>query len=497
MVSIKQFRRAGVPLLALETADPAEVIRGIVRNVKNGTTPPVFQWDIIRGMTAANNEAMEIADQLNGGNDPAIATGNPIEALKVLNSLPSGAVAVFLGMADVLIDAQSGAICKQCLWNLRDSLKAIGVMAVLTVPLGWRVPADLVNDVVVVSVPLPSLDENTAMINTLCNDAGINVPPAEVIATATGAVSGLSGYAAEQAIALSISKEGINLDQVWERKRKQIEQTPGLSVWRGADSFDQIGGCENIKRFLLNLIAGKRSPRAVVFIDEIEKAFAGVAGDTSGVSQGMLGALLTFMQDKQSAGMILIGPPGAAKSAVSKCIGTHANCPTIAWDLSGSKGSLVGESEARTRAILQVIDAVGGDRVLFVATCNSIGSLPPELRRRFTLGTFFFDLPSQEERAQIWKIWLSKFALGAQELPLDDGWTGAEIRQCCDIADRLGISLVAASDFVVPVSRSASDQIESLRKTASGKFLNASAPGVYRYEQRAISAQSRKMNIGE
>jgi hypothetical protein len=52
---------------------------------------------------------------------------------------------------------------------------------------------------------------------------------------------------------------------------------------------------------------------------EIEKALAGSGGsDTSGVSQGMLGALLTFMQDEGATGCIFIGPPGAAKSAPSK-----------------------------------------------------------------------------------------------------------------------------------------------------------------------------------
>jgi hypothetical protein len=38
-------------------------------------------------------------------------------------------------------------------------------------------------------------------------------------------------------------------------------------------------------------------------------------------------------------------------------------------------------------------------------SCNRgqppISSLPPELRRRFTLGTFFFDLPCVEERQAI------------------------------------------------------------------------------------------------
>jgi hypothetical protein len=44
------------------------------------------------------------------------------------------------------------------------------------------------------------------------------------------------------------------------------------------------------------------------------------------------------------------------------------------------------------------VDAVAQEgRMLFIATCNSIASLPPELRRRFTLGTFFFDLPTALE----------------------------------------------------------------------------------------------------
>ena len=38
-------------------------------------------------------------------------------------------------------------------------------------------------------------------------------------------------------------------------------------------------------------------------------------------------------------------------------------------------------------------------------------SLPPELRRRFTLGTFFFDLPLREERKAIWDIYFKNWNL--------------------------------------------------------------------------------------
>jgi hypothetical protein len=129
------------------------------------------------------------------------------------------------------------------------------------------------------------------------------------------------------------------------------------------------------------------------------------------------------------------------------------------------------------------------NRSLFVATCNSIGTLPPELRRRFTFGTFFFDLPTGPERFAIWAIYCTKYKVGG-ELPDDTGWTGAEIKMCCDIAHRLKMPLQQAAQYIVPVARSAADQIEKLRTLASGKFISASTPGVYRYDRTAAVGSS-------
>src|SRR4029077_20427044 len=103
-----------------------------------------------------------------------------------------------------------------------------------------------------------------------------------------------------------------------------------------------------------------------------------------------------------------------------------------------------------------------------IATCNKISSLPPELRRRFTLGTFFVDLPTKAEQAKIWPIWIKRFDLDkGQDLPECEGWTGAEIRACCDVAFRTGKSLKQAASFIVPVFKSAPEAVESLRKLAS------------------------------
>lgn len=505
MIQIRPYRAAGVPLVLLECPDPADVIRSITAEVAtNGTTPPVVTWDCIRGLQGANDPGRALSAGLNNGGAPEMETSNPVEALMRLSRVPAatdqtpGAIIIMAGLGQILNEPQSRIPVSQALWNLRDVYKAMGALLVLTAPLGYKLPAELSNDVVSAVVPLPSPEQHAAILDDMVTSAGINPPDADTAARVVDAVSGLSSFASEQSIALSISREGIDVDSVWERKRRAIEQVPGVSVWRGGETFADIGGCDNVKGFFTRLIAGRRRPRAVVFIDEVEKALGGATGDTSGVSQGMLGAILTHMQDSQAAGCILIGPPGAAKSAISKAVGNEAGCPTIAWDLAGTKDSLVGASEARTRAVLQVIDSVSQGRALWLATCNSIGALPPELRRRFTLGTYFFDLPTSAERAQIWRIWIRKLDLDAsQDIPSDDGWTGAEIRQCCDIADRLQISLIEAARYVVPVAVSAADKIAELRRQSSGRYLSANTPGLYVFDpQQAPGLSSgRRMEV--
>jgi SpoVK/Ycf46/Vps4 family AAA+-type ATPase len=228
-----------------------------------------------------------------------------------------------------------------------------------------------------------------------------------------------------------------------------------------------------------------------VFLDESEKAFAGTGTDLSGVKTELTGAILSWMQDRSADGCLLIGPPGAAKSLVAKATGNTAGIPTIAFDLGAMQNALVGSSGERLRSALKVVDAVTNGRSLWIATCNSIGTLPPELRRRFTLGTFFFDLPSPEERAAIWKIYLTKYG-GSGELPDDDGWTGAEIKECCRKAYRLKLTLKESAEYIVPVSRSAADQIKMLRQQASGKFISASNPGIYQFHETATVVRAAR-----
>ncbi|OHB54736.1 MAG: hypothetical protein A2Y07_05775 [Planctomycetes bacterium GWF2_50_10] len=136
-----------------------------------------------------------------------------------------------------------------------------------------------------------------------------------------------------------------------------------------------IGDSEdNLRKALAQ--AEAMSP-VILWIDEIEKAFASAASHSSdgGLSQRMFGTLLTWMQEKTSP-------------------------------------------------------------VFIIATANNIEALPPELLRKGRFDEIFFvDLPGTEARQEIFKIHISKCKRDAGAFDLQKlakvsaGYSGAEIEQ--------------------------------------------------------------------
>jgi len=479
-------RCVSTPLVAVRTADPASTTHFVIQSLKQGCElTPVLGWDVMRGLYAVTRDSADELGRVLG--DREAATVGPADALLLAQQLREDGILLYANTHRFWNEA--GVM--QGIWNLRDPFKATGRMLVLLAVPGAILPAELGQDVLVLDEPLPSTDDLGRIVRETFKAAELEEPEHRVIDKALDALIGLAAFPAEQALAMSLVKRELDTEDLWERKRQIIEQTPGLSVWRGGETFDNLGGLDNVKSFLRAVLAGIDPPRVIVFIDEIEKAFAGTGTDLSGVKTEMTGTILTYMQDREADGVVFIGPPGSAKSATAKGTGGTAGIPTIAFDLAAMESSLVGASTERLRTALKIIDAVSQGRMLFIATCNSIASLPPELRRRFTLGTFFFDLPTAEERETIWQIYLKKYGVSG-DLPDDDGWTGAEIKECARKAHRLKMSLAEAARYIVPVSRSAAEQMKTLRQMASGKFISASKPGLYRYEEE-IAVQGRRV----
>lgn len=511
----RSARKAGVPIVAIESADPAATIVQCAKALSGShDKTPLIRWDLIRGLAPINSLGADVLAHLNPDGMPysepvsclaefvRVATGPDAQKLRIVAeselSKPEderkalGAI-VFMIHANRWLE-DTGAM--QAVWNARDAFEPLGMMLVLICP-NAKLPVELKNDIVIISEPLPGHDELGAILDNITEQTGLKddqIGDREIV---IDTMSGTSAFGARQILAMSITKDGIDGDQLWERKRKMIEQCPGLAVWKGGSRFDDIGGLENLKDFLTRVLTSGNTPvRAIGFIDEIEKGLAGASGDLSGTSQDQLQVFLKVMQDYNIPGIILVGHAGTGKSEIAKGAGNVAQCPVISIDTGAMKDSLVGGSEARIRAAMEVFKAVSQGKGLFIATCNKISSLPPELRRRFTLGTFFVDLPSEEERAVIWPIWIEKFGLKAkQALPDCEGWTGAEIRACCDVAFRTGLPLKDAAKFIVPVIKSAPEAVESLRKLANNRFINAGKPGVFKYNEQTAQVQSTGRRI--
>ena len=492
---IKSIRQAGVPLACFETTDPKVTITETIAAL-NGAADEysIMKWDIVRGLVGINK--LGKATVKNIAPDGPIQTGNPTECLALLgDKAPANTLCFFMNAQKFI----ANETVSQAVWNLRDVWKTNGSMLIMLAP-SLTLPAELQHDVVVVTEDLPSAKQLTEMADTVISAASAKIDDKEKV---VDTLLGMSAFAAEQCLSMSFVKKDdkISIDNeiLWSRKSKMIEQTPGLSVWKGKGSFDEIGGLSNIKTYLTDLLTSDRNPvRCIGFIDEIEKMFSSASqGDTSNVSQDQLRVFLTEMQDNNIPGMILIGPPGTGKSAIAKGAGAVSGAEVLSIDPGAMTGSLVGESQAKIRKAMATFKAVSQGKGLFIATCNKIASLPPELRRRFSLGTFFVDLPDATERASIWKLWLKKYDLKDTKLPDDEGWTGAEIRACCDVAWRTGKSVIAAADFIVPVCKSAAAQIEDLRKQASGRFISASKPGVYQVAEETETEKTvkRKINL--
>jgi hypothetical protein len=484
--SFKAARRVSTPLVAVRTADPASTIRTLAAAVQptGAERVPVLYWDVIRGVDGFNKLGKEEASRIGANKENS---GNPIGALnfamKMGDNLPpdnrTGGPIMF--MANTHLFWQNPPVI-QAIWNLRDKFKERAVMLIMLTSDGAVLPTELVQDVLVLDEPLPTEAELEKIIEGTYQDFGAAKPAKAVVEKAVDALSGIAAFPAEQSLAMCLSKAGLDTNEVWERKRKVVEQTPGLTIWRGGETFKDIRGYERAKEWGRALLNAKQRIRAFIFMDEIEKMFAGTGTDLSGVKTEMTGTFLSWMQDKGYRGALFLGPGGSGKSLFGKSLGNEAGVPTIGLDFGGMQSSLVGASGERLRSALKKVDAVSQGSAVVIGTCNKLTSLPPELRRRFSLGTFMFDLPNEEERDAIWELYIEKFKLDSnQKRPRDTDWTGAEIFECCRKADDFGISLRDSGKYIVPIAVSAAEQISELRAFANGRFLSASEPGMYSY----------------
>ncbi|HXJ58777.1 MAG TPA: AAA family ATPase [Verrucomicrobiae bacterium] len=489
---MKAIRRAGVPLVAYITADPEQTVLGCMKvGLGKADDIPLLEWDCARGLRGRNPAGQEAARDLTPDGE-VTNTLNPMECLTLLPKAPDESVVFFHNPHRLLESPAAGGQIAQAIWNLRDTFKSKHCTLVMLCP-DIILPAEVRNDVITVEEETPTPEDIDRIVTKTAEEAkvALNGEKAKAIDTLLGYQS---EFGVEQSFALALTKKGVDLDKLWELKVRDIRKAAGLEVMLPKENFDDLAGCEGVKTFMRLLINGRERPRAVFMLDEIEKMVGGAAGDTSGVSQGLMEQFLYWTEIKKVLGILLVGVPGAGKTATNRCTAGEARVPLLRGSMSTVKGSLVGQSEGQFKALLKCVDAVGQGRVLMIATCNSLDALSPELMARFKLATFFFDYPDETERAALWQLYMKKYELTGTS-PRSPNWVGREIESCCHRAWLFNVSMDEASKSVVPISVANADKMDALRRKVSGRFLSAARPGVYVYGEEPVKTASKSRRI--
>ena len=143
-------------------------------------------------------------------------------------------------------------------------------------------------------------------------------------------------------------------------------------------------------------------------------------------------------------------------------------------------------------------------RIVTVATCNDFSKLPSEFTRagRFD-ERMFVDIPTMVERLEIAQVHLRKFGVNGtcveRAAALSDGWTGAEIAQLVRSAARrtrrqiTPDSLSESAADIKPLSVVRRDEIQALRDYGRANFRLANTPEVIEAAPtgRKVSARAK------
>ncbi|CAD5948926.1 putative AAA domain-containing protein ycf46 [Planktothrix tepida] len=485
---LKLLLRSRYAIIYIPTLEEERVETAIKQAAKEQGNRAVYVWDFVDGYQEGNP------------NDLGAGKRNPLQALEFIEKLPEAMPAIFV-LRDFHRFLEDISVSRK-LRNLARNLKSQPKNLIIISP-QVSIPSDLSEVLTVLEFPLPNKTEIKTEVERLLMATGHPIEP-RLLDEMVRSFQGLSLERIRRILAKAIATHGElqadDLELILEEKRQTIRQTQILDFYAAQENISDIGGLDNLKDWLLRR-GGAFSERARQY--------------------GL----------PYPRGLLLVGIQGTGKSLTAKAIAHHWHLPLLRLDVGRLFAGLVGESESRTRQMIQLAEALApcvlwideidkafsgvdgkGDSgttnrvfgtfitwlaektspVFVVATANNIQSLPAELLRKGRFDEIFFvGLPYQEERKAIFEVHLSK--LRPQSIKNYDierlayetpDFSGAEIEQTLIEAMHIGFSqnrdfttddILEAASQIVPLARTAKEQIQFLQDwAAAGKARLAS-----------------------
>ena len=483
--------RARVTLVVLHTAEEERAVR-VLQEVCGRFHPPrpLVAWDLVDGFSGTGAPAARGA-----------AGKDPLQALDEMEKTGDTAVIILKDFHEFW----ANPAVKRKLRNMAQKFRFSRRTMVVVTP-ALKVPEELRDDAVVIHVPPPSARELEHELDRLVGGSG--VPDAltplgreKLIQAALGMSLNQACRSFSKAIVRHGRLDDRDIDAIVAEKKDILSQSEALEFYSTTETAENVGGLAVLKEWL----------------HLRERAFSREARDYGLPSP---------------KGIALIGIPGTGKSLTAKMIAGMWRLPLLRLDVGALFGSLVGESEERTRRALALAETIspcilwidemekafsfgtgdsGTSQRVFahiltwmqdktspcfvVATANNVAALPPELLRKGRFDeVFFLDLPSVAERRDIFSVHLRRRGMLADDFDLDElaavseGYVGAEIEQT--VIDAMyqafnqGMRRITTGDVAaalrtqVPLSVSQKEVVGDLRSwLVEGRAISASAPG--------------------
>jgi len=480
--------RARVTLLIVITPEE-ERVTSKIREVCDTWDPPrqCVTWDAVDGFAV-----------ISGNKNFPTQSRDPLAALDDIQKTDENAVIVLKDFHEYWNNPQ----IKRRIRNFSQKFRYNRRSIIIITPAS-RVPEEIRDDAVLVHFPPPGAAELSADLDLLLATSGIThslttAGREKIIQAALGMTLNQARRSFSKSIVTKGTLDDSDIDTIIADKRDILSQSDALEFYSLTETPENVGGLAVLKDWLRLR----------------ERAFTGEARD-----YGL----------PAPKGIALIGIPGTGKSLTAKMIADLWHLPLLRLDVGALFGSLVGESEERTRRALSLAETIspcilwvdeiekafafgsgdaGTSQRVFahlltwmqdktspcfvVATANNIAALPPELLRKGRFDEIFFlDLPSPGERREIFTVHLKKRKCVPADYDLDllaresEGYVGAEIEQTVIDAMYLAFNdsmrRVTTEDILscirkqVPLSISQRETVALLRSyLAEGRAVSAS-----------------------
>ena len=502
--------RARYPILYIISSEEVRV-QNLVVEIGKQRQKKVFEWSYSTGVVPAGTSIQSQKHR-------SAATKDPLAALDQVIEQVEPALFIFKDFHPFLTKNNFAVVrkLKEIALHLKNSFKTI-----LLVSPVMEIPTELEKEITVLNYPLPSRQDLSELLDKIIADVKqfkqvvieLDAPGRERLLQAA---LGLTLGEAENVFAKILVKDqrlsGDDVNEVFAEKQQIIRKSGLLEYYATSEGFANVGGLAVLKDWL-----GKR---AMAFSDEAR-------------SFGL----------PAPKGILMLGVQGCGKSLCAKAVSTQWQLPLLRFDMGRMFGSLVGSSEENVRRAIAVAESVapailwvdeidkafagsqgsgatdGGTTarvfgtfltwlseksapVFVVATANDISQLPPELLRKGRLDEIFFvDLPSREERMEVFRIHLQKRGRDASKFGLESladashQFSGAEIEEAINSAlydafyaktELTTEHVLTALGQTVPLAKTMDEQINRLRSWADGRARNASVP---RDGQKQVTAR--------